>query len=100
MQRASSKDVDMSRRRNAEHADFHAASPSAGFRRVKREAIPRRNALRTLRFLRSLFVVTIVVSGISRPSFAQTAPKQAVIETSAGTVIIDLAPDAAPNQVA
>jgi peptidyl-prolyl cis-trans isomerase B (cyclophilin B) len=28
------------------------------------------------------------------------APKQAVVETSAGTFVIDLAPDAAPNQVA
>src|SRR5262245_61594277 len=31
---------------------------------------------------------------------AQTPPKQAVVETSAGTFVVDLAPDAAPNQVA
>jgi peptidyl-prolyl cis-trans isomerase B (cyclophilin B) len=31
---------------------------------------------------------------------AQAQPKQAVIETSAGTFVIDLAPDEAPNQVA
>jgi peptidyl-prolyl cis-trans isomerase B (cyclophilin B) len=31
---------------------------------------------------------------------AQTAPKQAVIETSAGTFVIDLAPESAPNQAA
>ena len=31
---------------------------------------------------------------------AQAPPKQAVIETSAGTFVIDLAPDEAPNQVA
>jgi peptidyl-prolyl cis-trans isomerase B (cyclophilin B) len=31
---------------------------------------------------------------------AQTPPKQAVVETSAGTFVIDLAPEAAPNQTA
>ena len=31
---------------------------------------------------------------------AQTLPKQAVVETSLGTVIIDLTPETAPNQVA
>ena len=31
---------------------------------------------------------------------AQTPPKQAVVETSAGTFVIDLTPDAAPNQAA
>ncbi len=31
---------------------------------------------------------------------AQTPPQQAVVETSAGTFVIDLAPDAAPNQTA
>jgi peptidyl-prolyl cis-trans isomerase B (cyclophilin B) len=59
--------------------------------------------LRSPRFLRSLFVavaVVIVVSGFNRTVFGQAAPKQAVIETSTGTVIIDLAQDAAPNQVA
>jgi peptidyl-prolyl cis-trans isomerase B (cyclophilin B) len=40
------------------------------------------------------------VSGLSRTSFAQAPPKQAVIETSVGTAIVDLAPEAAPNQVA
>jgi peptidyl-prolyl cis-trans isomerase B (cyclophilin B) len=44
-------------------------------------------------------IVVVIVSGFSRTSLAQT-PKQAVIETSAGTVIIDLAADVAPNQVA
>ncbi len=33
-------------------------------------------------------------------AMAQTPPKQAVVETTAGTFIIDLAPEAAPNQVA
>src|SRR5207253_4076177 len=41
------------------------------------------------------------VSGFSRTVLAQTvAPKQAVVETSAGTFVIDLAPEAAPNQTA
>jgi peptidyl-prolyl cis-trans isomerase B (cyclophilin B) len=31
---------------------------------------------------------------------AQSAPKQAVVETSAGAFVIDLSPDAAPNQTA
>jgi peptidyl-prolyl cis-trans isomerase B (cyclophilin B) len=41
-----------------------------------------------------------VVSGFSRTVIAQTPPKQAVVDTSAGTFVIDLAPDAAPNQTA
>jgi peptidyl-prolyl cis-trans isomerase B (cyclophilin B) len=42
-----------------------------------------------------------VASGFSR-TFAQSAPapKQAVVETSAGTFVIDLAPDLAPNTAA
>ena len=41
-------------------------------------------------------------SGFSRTYtvHAQTTPKQAVVDTTAGTFIIDLAPDAAPNQTA
>ncbi len=45
-------------------------------------------------------VAASIVSGFSRTVRAQTAPKQAVVETSAGTFVIDLAPDAAPNQTA
>jgi peptidyl-prolyl cis-trans isomerase B (cyclophilin B) len=41
-----------------------------------------------------------VVSGFTRTVRAQTAPKQAVVETSAGTFVLDLAPDLAPNQAA
>ena len=44
--------------------------------------------------------VRFVASGFSRTVIAQTPPKQAVVETSAGTFVIDLAPDAAPNQTA
>jgi len=36
----------------------------------------------------------------SRTVIAQTPPKQAVVETSAGTFVVDLAQDAAPNQTA
>ena len=56
--------------------------------------------LRTLRSLRLVMVLVVVVSGLSQTSLAQSSSRQAVIETSAGTVIVDLAPDAAPNQVA
>jgi peptidyl-prolyl cis-trans isomerase B (cyclophilin B) len=41
-----------------------------------------------------------VVSGFSQNVAAQTPPKQAVVETSAGTFIVDLTPDAAPSTVA
>ena len=41
-----------------------------------------------------------VVSGFNRTVIAQTPPQQAVVETTAGTFVIDLAPDAAPNQTA
>jgi peptidyl-prolyl cis-trans isomerase B (cyclophilin B) len=39
---------------------------------------------------------------VARPfqAIAQSPPQQAVVETSAGTFVIDLAPDAAPNQTA
>jgi cyclophilin family peptidyl-prolyl cis-trans isomerase len=41
----------------------------------------------------------LVIAG-STGLAAQGAPKQAVVETSAGVFVIDLAPDAAPNQTA
>jgi len=41
-----------------------------------------------------------VASGLSRTLLAETAPKQAVVDTSVGTFVIDLAPEAAPNQTA
>lgn len=45
--------------------------------------------------------VSGVVAGFGRTADAQSsAPKQAVVETSAGTFILDLLPDAAPNTVA
>ena len=45
-------------------------------------------------------LVTAVVSGVSRIVMAQSIPKQAVVETSAGTFVIDLTPETAPNQTA
>jgi peptidyl-prolyl cis-trans isomerase B (cyclophilin B) len=45
--------------------------------------------------------VALLGSPMARTAHAQTtAPKQAVVETSAGTFILDLLPDAAPNGVA
>ena len=40
------------------------------------------------------------MSGFSRTVIAQTSPKQAVVDTSAGTFVLDLDPAAAPNQTA
>jgi peptidyl-prolyl cis-trans isomerase B (cyclophilin B) len=40
--------------------------------------------------------VTVIIGSIAQ---AQTPPKQAVIETTMGTFIIDLTPETAPNQV-
>jgi peptidyl-prolyl cis-trans isomerase B (cyclophilin B) len=42
----------------------------------------------------------LLVAGGAPPLGGQTPPRQAVVETAAGTFIIDLLPDAAPNQVA
>jgi peptidyl-prolyl cis-trans isomerase B (cyclophilin B) len=40
------------------------------------------------------------VSGFSRTVIAQAQPKQAVLDTTAGTFVLDLDPSAAPNQTA
>ena len=50
----------------------------------------------------SLGVVTSshVVSGLGRTVTAQTLSKQAVVETTAGTFVVDLTPATAPNQAA
>jgi peptidyl-prolyl cis-trans isomerase B (cyclophilin B) len=45
-------------------------------------------------------IVSSVVSGFSRTVLAQTPLKQAVVDTSAGTFVLDLDPAAAPNQTA
>lgn len=47
-----------------------------------------------------LAAMAVAVSGFSRTVSGQVVPRQAVIETSAGTFIVDLAPDAAPATVA
>jgi len=50
---------------------------------------------------RSVGAIVAVLFGLAILALrAQTPPTQAVIETSAGTFIIDLAPEAAPNQTA
>ena len=46
-----------------------------------------------------LFLIS-VVSGLSRTNLIAQVPKQAVVETSAGTFVIDLAPETAPNTTA
>lgn len=46
------------------------------------------------------WLLTLVVSAGGGVVRAQQAPRQAVLETTAGTFVIDLAPDAAPNQTA
>jgi peptidyl-prolyl cis-trans isomerase B (cyclophilin B) len=48
----------------------------------------------------SILVGACLPSGFSRTLTAQSPPKQAVIDTSAGTVVIDLTPETAPNQTA
>jgi cyclophilin family peptidyl-prolyl cis-trans isomerase len=49
---------------------------------------------------RLALVALIAVAGSSATAHAQAPAKQAVVETTAGTVILDLLPDAAPNTVA
>jgi peptidyl-prolyl cis-trans isomerase B (cyclophilin B) len=85
----------MTQRGNAETAELGEFPEPGAYLRA-----PERRSLRVLRTLRFVSVMAIVVSSFGRTSLAQTPPKQAVIETSAGSVIVDLAPDAAPNQVA
>jgi cyclophilin family peptidyl-prolyl cis-trans isomerase len=45
-----------------------------------------------------LTLLLVALLGATQPQ--ATAPRQAVVETSAGTFVIDLTPDAAPNQTA
>jgi peptidyl-prolyl cis-trans isomerase B (cyclophilin B) len=47
-----------------------------------------------------VLAVSYAASGFGRMVLAQPAPRQAVVETSAGTFVLDLLPDAAPNTVA
>ncbi len=49
---------------------------------------------------RSIVVSVVTLALAAGMSSAQSAPKQAVVETSAGVFVIDLAPGAAPNQTA
>ena len=49
---------------------------------------------------RNATLVVALFVALSRTLSAQAVPKQAVVETSAGTFVIDLAPESAPNQTA
>ena len=48
----------------------------------------------------AMAALMLVAAFESYPFHAQVPPKQAVVETSAGTFIVDLAPADAPNHVA
>ncbi|MGC4082736.1 MAG: peptidylprolyl isomerase [Vicinamibacterales bacterium] len=49
----------------------------------------------------ALFLVTALMAAASpRPLYGQPVPKQAVVETSVGTFVLDLMADVAPNTVA
>src|SRR5215475_4119037 len=45
-------------------------------------------------------IALVVVFGFNTGVAAQSPPRQAVVETSAGTFVIDLTPETAPNQTA
>jgi cyclophilin family peptidyl-prolyl cis-trans isomerase len=53
-----------------------------------------------MRDRRTRLTATLLCACLASAAGAQPSPKQAVIETSAGTFVIDLAPDAAPNHTA
>lgn len=68
---------------------------------TRRSQINLEVSLGAVRVLRLMLGVIVVVFGFGRTAFAQAGPsRQAVVETSAGTFIIDLVPDPASNQVA
>jgi peptidyl-prolyl cis-trans isomerase B (cyclophilin B) len=51
-------------------------------------------------FIVLIAVAATVMSGFSRTLVAQGAPRQAVVETTAGTFVVDLSTETAPNQTA
>src|SRR6185436_18839272 len=51
-------------------------------------------------FRSAIAAAAIAISTIGVTIVAQSPPKQAVVETSSGTFVIDLTPDTAPNQAA
>ena len=59
-------------------------------------------ALSRARVLQTGFVAIALAVPLllARDAGAQVSPKQAVVETSLGTFVFDLTPEAAPNQVA
>src|SRR5690348_16521664 len=85
----------MARSSNGEFVELAEIAEPRAYLPAKGKKTPR-----VLRSLRLIGIFAVVVSGFPRTLVAQTPPKQALIETSAGTVIVDLAQDIAPNQVA
>jgi len=62
-----------------------------------------RRSIRTIHlFAAAALVAAVIVPGLAvmRPVHAQAPPKQAVVQTSAGTFVLDLMPEAAPSTVA
>src|SRR5262245_48143080 len=59
-----------------------------------------KSSRRTSRRAWSPVVVAAFMISVAATAAAQTPPKQAVIETTMGTFVIDLTPETAPNQVA
>src|SRR3954447_22709211 len=54
----------------------------------------------TMRLLVVSVLLWAISAGIARTAAAQAPAKQAVVETTAGTFVLDLLPEAAPNTVA
>jgi peptidyl-prolyl cis-trans isomerase B (cyclophilin B) len=60
-----------------------------------------RSAMRFRGAIRIGLTALVVMASLKGdPTYAQGPPKQAVVETSAGTFVIDLTPESAPNQTA
>ena len=74
----------------------HDETASKHFRVSCCRGNPRVGVQRCFSWIR-VFVAIVVISG--HTAGAQAPPRQAVVETSAGTFIIDLTPEAAPSQV-
>src|SRR5258706_10363752 len=69
---------------------------------MRHASLTRRTSRRSADHHMLLAIVTAVILLVSasRTPAQTAASKQAVVETSAGTFIVDLTPEAAPNQVA
>jgi cardiolipin synthase len=74
-------------------SSFHYILHAARIIDAPAGALPRKEAL-------ALLLTSTVLFGVAHAVQAQPAGKQAVVETSAGSFVIELAPESAPNQVA